>query len=99
MMPYQVYQLHQAERPKTAAEIRRADAQLGELSQAVSSAWCHVSRRAAALRALLGAVAGSVPARRGGGHGQVRLPSRTRPAPRNADYLSRYHPCLPSGRS
>ncbi|HXB49522.1 MAG TPA: hypothetical protein VNW50_17295, partial [Streptosporangiaceae bacterium] len=33
MMPYQVYQLYQAERTKTAAEIRRADEQLGELSR------------------------------------------------------------------
>jgi hypothetical protein len=29
MMPYQSYQVYQAERPKTAAEIRRADEQLG----------------------------------------------------------------------
>jgi hypothetical protein len=44
MMPYQVYQLYQAERTKTAAEIRRADEQLGELSQAFSSAWQHAAR-------------------------------------------------------
>jgi len=29
MMPYQSYQIYQAERPKSAAEIRRADEQLG----------------------------------------------------------------------
>jgi len=99
MMPYQSYQLYQAERPKTAAEIRRADAQLGERSRALSSAWGHVGRPAAALRAVLGAVAGSGVVRPVGEHGQVRLPSRTRPtAPRGADYLARYQPCFTSGR-
>ena len=32
MMPYQSYQVFQAERPKTAAEIRRADEQLGQMA-------------------------------------------------------------------
>lgn len=45
MMPYQVCQLYQAERTKTAAESRRADEQLGELSQALSSVWQHATRR------------------------------------------------------
>lgn len=99
MMPYQAYQLYQAERPKTAAEIRRADAQRGELSRALSSAWRHVGRPTAALRAALGAVAGSGLVRPVGEHGQVRLPPRTGPeARRRADYLTRYHPCLPSDR-
>jgi hypothetical protein len=50
MMPYQIYQLYQAERPKTAAEIRRADEQLGELSRAFSWAWQHATQPHAALR-------------------------------------------------
>ena len=33
MMPYQSYQVFQAERPKTAAEIRRADEQLGHMAE------------------------------------------------------------------
>jgi hypothetical protein len=53
-MPYGSYQLYQAERTKSAAEIRRADEQLGEISRALSSAWHHVSRPTAALLALLG---------------------------------------------
>ena len=32
MMPYQSYQIYQAERTKTAAEIRRADEQLGHMA-------------------------------------------------------------------
>lgn len=53
-MPYGAYQLYQAERTKSAAEIRRADAQLGEISRTLSSAWHHASRPAGALLALLG---------------------------------------------
>ena len=104
MMPYQVYQLYQAERTKTAAEIRRADERLGELSLALSSAWHHATRLKAVLRALPGAVAvvGSGLARLAGKHGPVRRPQRTqRLAPRRkagADYLVHYHPCFPSGR-
>jgi hypothetical protein len=99
MMPYQVFQLYQAERTKTAAEIRRADDQLGELSRALSSAWHRATRPKAVLRALLGAVTGSGLARLAGEHGPVRRPQRTQPlAPRRADYLTRYHPCFPSGR-
>jgi hypothetical protein len=99
MMPYQVFQLYQAERTKTAAEIRRADDRLGELSQALSSAWHHATRPTAVLRALAGAVTGSVLARPAGEHGPARQPQRTQPlALRRADYLTRYHPCFPSGR-
>ena len=47
MIPYQSYQLYQAERVKTAAEIRRADEQLGQLAQSLSSLWCGVARRVA----------------------------------------------------
>jgi hypothetical protein len=98
-MPYQVYQLYQAERTKTAAEIRRADAQLGELSRALSSAWHHATRPKGVLRALLSAVAGSGLARLAGEHGPVCRQQRTQPlALRRADYLTRYHPCFPSGR-
>jgi len=43
MMPYQVYQLYQLERPKSAAEIRRADEQLGQDMARMSRGW----RRAA----------------------------------------------------
>jgi hypothetical protein len=54
MMPYSAYQLYQAERTKTVAEMRRADEQLGEISRALSSAWHHASRPTGALLALLG---------------------------------------------
>ena len=40
MMPYQVYQLYQVERPKSAAEIRRADEQLGRAAQGMANLWC-----------------------------------------------------------
>jgi hypothetical protein len=43
MMPYQVYQLYQAERPKSPADIRRIDEQLGRAAQSRSRLW----RRAA----------------------------------------------------
>ena len=44
MMPYQSYQTFQAERPKTIAEIRRADDQLGHMAENVSWLWCHATR-------------------------------------------------------
>ena len=47
MMPYQSYQLYQAERVKTAAEIRHADEQLGQLAQSLSYLWYGVTRRVA----------------------------------------------------
>ena len=50
MMPYQSYQLFQAERPKTAAEIRRADEQLGHMAKNVSWLWQHAIRPIAPLR-------------------------------------------------
>jgi nitrate/nitrite-specific signal transduction histidine kinase len=74
MMPYQVYRQYQAERTKTAAEIRRADEQLGELSRAFSSAWQHATRPQAVLRALAGAVA-----RYRAGHQPVRSQQCTQP--------------------
>jgi hypothetical protein len=36
MMPYDSYRLYQAERPKSAAEIRHADQQAGQLAAAAS---------------------------------------------------------------
>jgi hypothetical protein len=93
MMPYQVYQLYQAERTKTAAEIRRADEQLGKLSRAFSSAWQHATRPQAALRALAGAVAGSRAE-----HEPVRSQQCTQPhGLRRADYLTGYHPSFTPG--
>jgi len=50
MMPYQSYQVYQAERPKTAADIRRADEQLGHLAESVSWLWHQATRRIALLR-------------------------------------------------
>jgi len=50
MMPYQSYQLYQAEQAKTAAEIRRADDQLGRMAENVSWLWQHAIRPIALLR-------------------------------------------------
>ena len=50
MMPYQSYQLYQAERTKSAAEIRRADDQLGRMAENVSWLWQHAIRPIALLR-------------------------------------------------
>jgi len=43
VMPYQAYQLYQIERPKSPAEIRLADEQLGRAAERLSRLW----RRAA----------------------------------------------------
>jgi hypothetical protein len=104
MMPYQVFQLYEAERTKTAAEIRRADQQRGELSRALSSTWRDAARSAAVLRELprAVAVAGSGLTRLAGEHGPGCQPQRARRLPlrrkADADYLVDYHPCFPSGR-
>jgi hypothetical protein len=37
MMPYQAYQLYQIERPKSRAEILRADEQLGRMAESVTA--------------------------------------------------------------
>jgi hypothetical protein len=50
MMPYQSYQVYQAERPKTAADIRRTDAQLGHMAENISWLWQHATRPIALLR-------------------------------------------------
>ena len=44
MMPYQSYQTFQAERPKTTAEIRRTDDQLGHMAENVSWLWRYATR-------------------------------------------------------
>ena len=50
MMPYQSYQVYQAERPKSAAELRRADEQLGHIAEGVSWLWHQATRPIALLR-------------------------------------------------
>ena len=50
MMPYQSYQLYQAERPSTAAGIQRADVQLGHMAENISWLWQHATRPIALLR-------------------------------------------------
>ncbi len=50
MMVYQSYQFYQAERPKTAAEMRRADEQLGYMAEGVSRLWRQVTRALALFR-------------------------------------------------
>ena len=51
MMPYQVYQLYQTERPKSAAEIRRADEQLGRAAEGLFVLWCRVAKSIGIVRA------------------------------------------------
>ena len=50
MMQYQTYQVFQAERPKSAAEIRRADEQLGHMAENASWLWQRAIRPIALLR-------------------------------------------------
>jgi len=50
MMPYPSYQVYQAERTKTAAELRRADEQLGRMAEDVSRLWRRATRPMAWLR-------------------------------------------------
>jgi hypothetical protein len=50
MMPYQSYQDYEARRPKTAAEIRRADEELGHMAENISWLWQHAIRPIALLR-------------------------------------------------
>jgi len=50
-MPYSSYQVYQAERTKTAAELRRADEQLGRMAEGVSRLWQRATRPVALLRA------------------------------------------------
>jgi hypothetical protein len=49
MMPYQSYQVYQAERTKTAAEIRRADEQVGHMAANLACLWQHATRPMALL--------------------------------------------------
>ena len=48
MMPYQAYQLHQIERPKSRAEIRRADEQLGRMAESMTALRERMTQRVAA---------------------------------------------------
>ena len=50
MMPYQSYQVYQAERPKSVAELRRADEQLGHIAESVSRLWHQATRPLTLLR-------------------------------------------------
>jgi hypothetical protein len=52
MTPYQTYQLWQIERPKTTAEQRAADAQLGRFAAAVSLSTRHAARTLVRVRAV-----------------------------------------------
>ena len=45
MMPYEAYQLYQIERPKSAAEVRLADAQAGQVAAAVSGMFRQLNAR------------------------------------------------------
>jgi hypothetical protein len=45
MMPYESYRLYQIERPKTAAEIRRADEHAGRLAAAVARMLAQLTRK------------------------------------------------------
>ena len=44
MMPYDSYRLYQTERPKTAAEIRHADEQIGQFSATASALFRSITR-------------------------------------------------------
>ena len=50
MMPYQSYQMYQTQRTKTAAEIRRADVQLGHMAENISWLWQRATRPIALVR-------------------------------------------------
>ena len=50
MIPYQSYQVYQAERTKTAAEIRLADEQLGHMAANMSWLWRRATRPVARFR-------------------------------------------------
>jgi len=55
MMPYQAHQLYQIERPKSQAEIRRADEQLGRMAQSVTALREQIAQAATArVRSLRG---------------------------------------------
>ena len=49
MMPYQAHQLYQTERPKSLAEIRRADEQRGRMAQSVTELRERVAQRVTVL--------------------------------------------------
>ena len=51
MMPYQAYLLYQTERPKSPADIRRIDEQLGRAAQSRSRLWRRAAKPIGILRA------------------------------------------------
>ena len=51
MMPYDSYRLYEAERPKSAAEIRHADQQAAQFAAAVSGLFRNITLPARAVRA------------------------------------------------
>ena len=51
MMPYQAYLLYQIERPKSPADIRRIDEQLGRAAQSRSRLWRRAAKPIGILRA------------------------------------------------
>jgi hypothetical protein len=51
MMPYQAYLLYQVERPKSPADIRRIDDQLGRAAQSRSRLWRRAAKPIGILRA------------------------------------------------
>jgi hypothetical protein len=50
MMPYDTYRLHQIQRAKSPADVRRADEQAARLASAVSSLFRGLTRPARAVR-------------------------------------------------
>jgi hypothetical protein len=60
-MPYDTYRLHQIERTRSPAEVRRADAQAAWLAAAASSLFRGITRPVRAVRRSLPVAAGSLP--------------------------------------
>jgi hypothetical protein len=52
MTPYDTYRIHQIERAKSSAEVRRADAQAAQVASAVSSLFRGLMRPVRAMRAV-----------------------------------------------
>jgi len=61
MIPYDTYRLHQIERAKTRAEVRRADEQAAWVASAVSSLLRSIPRPARAVRRPFPAAAPRLP--------------------------------------
>jgi Tfp pilus assembly protein FimV len=63
MMPYDTYRLHQIERAKSPAEVRRADEQAARLASAASSLFRGITRPWRAMRRPSPAATRDLPAR------------------------------------